>query len=98
MFDTKLKLRYLFSDLKLLTLKIRVRPYATNDIQLILILVDPVDDEEIVHELILLLVIRNWFLGVILVLKRLDSAQLSCRDSFRLRDSQLDQLIETPLV
>ncbi len=37
-------------------------------------------------------------LGVILVLKRLDSAQLLCRDSFQLRDSQfqLDQLIETP--
>ncbi len=43
---TELKLRYLLSDLKLLTLKNPVRPYATNDIQLILNLVDSVDDED----------------------------------------------------
>ena len=64
-------------------------------------LVDPVDDEDwrdrprtdpsSVSDL-------GTGLGVILVLKRLDSAQLSCRDFFQLRDSQfqLDQLIETP--
>jgi hypothetical protein len=56
MFDTKLKLRYLLSDLKLLTQKKSgfVRTQRTNSDQLIL--VDPVDDEELkrfVHRLIL---------------------------------------------
>ena len=51
-FRYEIKLRYLLSDLKILTQKIRVGPYATNSK---LILVDPVaDDEEIlVHRLIL---------------------------------------------
>ncbi len=56
-FDTKLKkLRYLLSDLNTLTWKSGFGPYATNNEQLILVLVDPIDDEEveeIVHELIL---------------------------------------------
>jgi hypothetical protein len=86
----ELKLRYLLSDLKILTLKIRVRSYATNDTQLILF---PVLVCSSVSDL-------GTGLGVILVLKRLDSAQLSCRDSLRSApwDSQfqLDQLIETP--
>ncbi len=55
-FDTKLKkLRYLLSELKY-WLKNPGRSVSTNYTQLILILVDPVDDEdveEIVHELIL---------------------------------------------
>jgi hypothetical protein len=70
----ELKLRYLLSDLKILTLKIRVRSYATNDTQLILF---PVLVCSSVSDL-------GTGLGVILVLKRLDSAQLSCRDSLRL--------------
>ncbi len=45
-FDTKLKLRYLLSDLKILTQKIRVGPYLTNTNNDQLILVDPVEDEE----------------------------------------------------
>jgi nanoRNase/pAp phosphatase (c-di-AMP/oligoRNAs hydrolase) len=45
MFDTKLKLRYLLSDLKILTQKIRVSSFVTNNDQLIL--VDPVDDEDV---------------------------------------------------
>ena len=45
MFDTKLKLRYLLSDLKILTQKIRVSSSVTNNDQLIL--VDPVDDEDV---------------------------------------------------
>jgi hypothetical protein len=45
MFDTKLKLRYLLSDLKILTQKIRVSLSVTNNDQLIL--VDPVDDEDV---------------------------------------------------
>ena len=69
----ELKLRYLLSDLKILTLKIRVRSYATNDTQLILF---PVLVCSSVIDL-------GTGLGVILVLKRLDSAQLSCRDSLR---------------
>ncbi len=55
MFDTKLKLRYLLSDLKI-WLKNPGRFVSTNNEQLIWFLVDPVDDEdveEIVHELIL---------------------------------------------
>ena len=53
MFDTKLKLRYLLSDLKILTQKIRVSSFVTNNDQLIL--VDPVEEdvEEFVHGLIL---------------------------------------------
>ena len=53
MFDTKLKLRYLLSDLKILTQKIRVSSSVTNNDQLIL--VDPVEEdvEELVHGLIL---------------------------------------------
>jgi hypothetical protein len=54
---TELKLRYLLSDLKILTLKNPGRSVRNEHTQLILILVDPVDDEyveEIVHELILL--------------------------------------------
>ena len=55
MFDTKLKLRYLLSDLKLWHKKSGfVRTQRTNNDQLIL--VDPVDDEdveELVHGLIL---------------------------------------------
>ena len=43
---TELKLRYLLSDLKLLTLKNPGRSVSTNYTQLILILVDPVDDED----------------------------------------------------
>ena len=55
MFDTKLKLRYLLSDLKLWHKKIRVGPYATNQQHDQLILVDPVEEdvEEFVHGLIL---------------------------------------------
>jgi len=37
MFDTKLKLRYLLSDLKILTQKIRVSSFVTNNDQLILV-------------------------------------------------------------
>ena len=46
MFDTKLKLRYLLSDLKILTQKIRVSSSVTNNNDQ-LILVDPVDDEDV---------------------------------------------------
>ncbi len=56
MFDTKLKLRYLLSDLKTMTFeKIRVGSYVTNTMTK-LILVDPVEDEmlkRLVHGLIL---------------------------------------------
>ncbi len=45
-FRYEIKLRYLLSDLKILTQKIRVGPYATNDTRK-LILVDLVEDEEV---------------------------------------------------
>ena len=43
---TELKLRYLLSDLKLLTLKNPGRSVRNEHKKLILILVDPVDDED----------------------------------------------------